>query len=203
MTDCVIIGNGPSLKEFDFSRLDGWTTFGSNMIYLSGYLPTYYAVEDFLVINDRGVEINERTRGTVRYCPEGYKAILTDDDWIRLSPDAYPIGFTVTALLLRLAYEAHFTRAYLIGVDHRYTLPEHIIDTSFQERLTSIGDDPDHFTPDYFGPGRRLHHPNLPRMEAAYQRALQRWTKAGKEIINLTPGTALKVFATDRMSKYL
>ena len=51
---CFLIGNGPSLKQTDMSRLKGEFTFGTNRIYLMfpelGFPTTYYLSINSLVI---------------------------------------------------------------------------------------------------------------------------------------------------------
>ncbi len=50
MSLCVILGNGPSLKGFDFARLEGVASVGMNAAYRYwdgiGWYPTYYACLD-------------------------------------------------------------------------------------------------------------------------------------------------------------
>ncbi len=59
---CVIIGNGPSLRETDFSRLDGIDSFGLNRITLmreiNGFVPTFHVVVNDLVIEQFSDEIS-------------------------------------------------------------------------------------------------------------------------------------------------
>ena len=47
---CIVLGNGPSLKGFDFARLDGVASLGMNAAYRYwdqiGWYPTYYACLD-------------------------------------------------------------------------------------------------------------------------------------------------------------
>ena len=51
---CFIIGNGPSLRQTDLSRLKGEATFGMNRFYLAfpeiGFQTTYYLSVNDLVI---------------------------------------------------------------------------------------------------------------------------------------------------------
>ena len=59
------IGNGPSLKKLDLTRLKNEITFGVNSIFYHfdtmGFKPTFYVVEDTLVAEDRADEINNLT----------------------------------------------------------------------------------------------------------------------------------------------
>lgn len=58
---CIVIGNGPSLRGFDFHRLSGFTTLGMNAAYRHwdqiGWYPTYYACLDDQLIKTHHAEI--------------------------------------------------------------------------------------------------------------------------------------------------
>jgi glycosyltransferase involved in cell wall biosynthesis len=58
---CVILGNGPSLRGFDFFRLQGVTTLGMNAAYRYwdeiGWYPTYYACLDDQLIKTHHEQI--------------------------------------------------------------------------------------------------------------------------------------------------
>src|SRR3990172_10535481 len=58
---CFVLGNGPSLKATDLTRLKGEVTFGMNRIYLAfgdmGFPTTYYLAVNTLVIEQCAAEI--------------------------------------------------------------------------------------------------------------------------------------------------
>lgn len=58
---CIVIGNGPSLRGFDFHRLAGFTTLGMNVAYRHwdriGWYPDYYACLDDQLIKTHHAEI--------------------------------------------------------------------------------------------------------------------------------------------------
>ncbi|MBM1219860.1 hypothetical protein JQU17_22840 [Ponticoccus sp. SC2-23] len=58
---CIVIGNGPSLRGFDFHRLAGFTTLGMNAAYRHwdsiGWYPDYYACLDDQLIKTHHAEI--------------------------------------------------------------------------------------------------------------------------------------------------
>ena len=56
---CFILGNGPSLAGLDFNLLKDEIVFGTNRIYLSGYVPDYYVCVNSLVLKQFGDEIAE------------------------------------------------------------------------------------------------------------------------------------------------
>ena len=58
---CIVLGNGPSMRGFDFHKLDGFATLGMNAAYRHwdriGWYPTYYACLDDQLIKTHHVEI--------------------------------------------------------------------------------------------------------------------------------------------------
>ena len=58
MRTCLIVGNGPSLKDVPNTFLAKYPTFGSNRCYLK-FLPDYYASVNPLVIHQCKREIND------------------------------------------------------------------------------------------------------------------------------------------------
>ena len=55
---CYILGNGPSLNDIDLHSLRG-VTFGTNKIFMAGYVPTYYVAVNPKVIDQVKDEIKE------------------------------------------------------------------------------------------------------------------------------------------------
>ena len=212
---CFIMGGGPSLKKCDPQLLANESTFGVNGIFLLfdwlGFQPTYYAVEDWFVYEDRFGEIKRFVtepecffplqfsgRGFDRPNHHYFRALYefnSDPDWPNFSTDAARmlwIGGTVTYICLQLAYFMGFKEVFLIGIDHNYVKPEHV-QTTGNEWLAQ-GDDPNHFHPDYFGKGYRCHDPKVERMEKAYVSARKAFEADGRKVYNATIGGALEVF---------
>ena len=212
---CFILGNGPSLNRCDLTRLAGEVTFGVNSIFLGrdrmGFDPTYYVVEDPLVLEDRADEINAYRGPHQRFFGHYASRFVDagpDVTWLnlRLRYDAYPgfpffstnatrqvwAGGTVSYVCLQLAYHMGFDEVHLVGFDHRYQIPDSVRQEG--NRLTSTADDPNHFHPGYFGKGLRWHHPRVDRMELAYRRAREAFEADGRRVYNATVGGALEVF---------
>ena len=57
-------------------------------------------------------------------------------------------GATVTYVALQLAFHMGFQQVFLVGVDHHFTTQGQANQT-----VVSEGDDPNHFSPAYFGQG--------------------------------------------------
>ena len=98
-------------------------------------------------------------------------------------------GATVTNVTLQLAFHMGFQQVILIGVDHNYTTTGKPNTT-----VTSQGDDPNHFSPAYFGKGFRWQLPDLETSEIGYAMARDAYRKAGREVLDATIGGKLTIF---------
>jgi hypothetical protein len=98
-------------------------------------------------------------------------------------------GATVTNVTLQLAFHMGFQQVILIGVDHNYN-------TRGKPNTTVIsqGDDPNHFSPSYFGKGFRWQLPDLDTSEVGYTMARQAYRNAGREVLDATIGGKLTIF---------
>ncbi len=204
---CFILGNGPSLKRTDLSKLRGETTFGLNRIYLAfpqmGFATTYYVAINYLVIEQCAEDIQALTMpkflpwGSRRYLgqPQG-DTIFLDLVCRRWRPGfatdmrrpAWP-GATVTFAALQLAYHMGFQQVILIGVDHSF-----VDKGPAGKTVVSQGDDPNHFDPRYFGKGFRWQLPDLETSEIAYRYAREAFARAGREVLDATIGGKLTIF---------
>jgi FkbM family methyltransferase len=214
---CFIIGNGPSLNETNLDLLVDEATFGVNGIFLkfpeTKFRPTFYVVDDHLVAEDWGNEINDMT-GPFKLFPiylayclhEGPNTIFFNH---RPRP-SYPHGFdfstdaskatytgcTVTFTCMQLAFYLGFKEIYLVGVDHNYQIPKDVEqqNTYGTQILNMSSYDPNHFHPEYFGRGRRWHEPMVQKMEEAYKEALKVTRSKGVNIRNATIAGKLEIF---------
>jgi hypothetical protein len=203
-----IVGNGPSLNQMDLRFLDGRVNFCMNRIYLGidkfGFTPKYYTVEDNFVAEDTPEEINalpycKFLPKDLNYCLGGGENVCWVDFRRRyetfplFSPDAEERiywGSTVTYLAIQLAYYMGCDPIYLIGVDFDYAVPDY----ATGPEITSLEADPNHFHPDYFGPGKRWHHPRLDLVEKAYVEARRFIEGQGRRIYNAGVGGKLSIF---------
>ena len=208
---CFIIGNGPSLNKLDLTHLKKEITFGVNAIFLNhermGFYPTYYCMQDVLVAEDRAAEISAY-KHSLKILPNYVKKWVRGDEqtlWFNFidpkfmfpgfSHDASVcmfFGGTVSYDCMQLAYHMGFSTVYLVGFDHHYVIPKTIERDG--NRFTSTEDDPNHFSPAYFGKGLRWHDPKVDRMETAYRKAKREFERAGRKIYNATAGGKLEVF---------
>jgi hypothetical protein len=203
-----IIGNGPSLKQTDLSKLRNKFTFGMNRIYLMfpelGFSTTYLCVVNDLVIEQTAADISALDipkflawRSRRHFPPQLPNPQLptflyTTYTSPRFSPDVRGRvweGATVTNVALQLAFHMGFQQVILIGVDHNYTTSGKPNTT-----VTSQGDDPNHFSPAYFGKGFRWQLPDLETSELGYAMMLDGYRKAGRDVLDATVGGKLTVF---------
>jgi len=82
-----------------------------------------------------------------------------------------------------------FSEVYLIGVDHSFDTKG-----TANQTVVSRGDDPNHFSPEYFGKGFRWQLPDLDASEDAYRLANYNYQKAGRKIYDATVDGKLTVF---------
>lgn len=201
---CFIIGNGPSLKQTDLSRLREEYTFGLNRIYLMfpdlGFSTTFYLSINNLVIEQCAAEIRRltipkfiswRARKLIQPTPD-MVFLHTTYTGPRFATDARGRlweGATVTYTALQLAYHMGFQQVILIGVDHNFSTQGKPNST-----VVSQGADPDHFHPDYFGRGFRWQLPDLDTSERAYTMAHRAFSQAGRQVLDATITGKLQVF---------
>ena len=201
---CFIIGNGPSLNKMDLSPLRQEVTFGMNRISLLfdqlGFGTTYYVCVNPLVIEQSAHEIEQlpmpkflsrRSRNLIQFTPSTI-FLNTDGRTPSFAQNITgPIweGWTVTYVAMQIAFYLGFSEVVLIGVDHNFV-------THGPPGLTieSTGDDPNHFSPNYFGKGFRWQLPNLEISELAYRLAKYSFELDGREILDATVGGKLQVF---------
>lgn len=209
---CFVMGNGPSLLECDLNRLASEVTIVSNAHYLIWdrltYIPTFLAVEDRLVAEDRAAELRALT-GITKIFPFDFRPLLglADETTLYLNfPRNYRSfprfsddlakraywGGTVSFLNLQLAAYLGCNPIALIGFDHSYVVPPpaDMENTVIHSRAVDVN----HIHPDYFGPGYRWHDPNTDRMEMGYRCARRELEQRGVTVLNATVGGQLEVF---------
>jgi len=202
---CFILGNGPSLKETNLGRLKDEFTFGLNRAYLLfselGFTTNYLVIVNTLVVEQCADDLRQLAvpqfvtwRGR-RWLGGDDHAIYLDTDYTGPETFATDVtgrvfeGSTVTFVAMQLAYYMGFEDVILIGVDHNFT-------TQGQPNVTveSQGEDPNHFSPDYFGKGFRWQLPDLEASERAYRLAKDAFEADGRRVRDATLDGKLQVF---------
>lgn len=203
-----VVANGPSLKYTDMSKLRNEITFGMNRIYLMfpqlGFTTTYLTVVNDLVIEQTATDLANlslpkflawRSRRHFpadlprRQVPTFLYTSYTGPHFSTNVRGRVWEGATVTNVILQLAFHMGFQQVILIGVDHNYTATGKPNTT-----VVSQGDDPNHFSPSYFGKGFRWQLPDLETSEVGYAMAREAYRKAGREIVDATIGGKLTIF---------
>lgn len=202
---CLIIGNGPSLNKVPHKLLRKYPSFGTNRIYLlKDFTATYYCSVNPLVVEQSAQDINAYpaqakfiTESLSYLIPGSYPLLSTGMRTFSYNPAAYIFeGHTVTYVCMQLAFHMGFTTVLLVGVDHRFKT-----DGPPNSETVWRGDDPNHFSPEYFK-DTRWNNPDLANSEVAYKLAKTAFENAGRKIINLTEGSALRIFEKGKVKEY-
>jgi hypothetical protein len=203
---CFIIGNGPSLQQTDLSKLRDEYTFGLNRIYLLfpelGFSTTFLVTVNWLVLEQCADEI--LSTPAIKFLPWTFRKHLNPDllgntvfvqsgraSQVFTADVHRPLwtGTTVTYVAMQLAFHMGFQKVILVGVDHSFATQG-----KPHDEVVSQGDDPNHFSTNYFGKGFRWQLPDLETSEVAYRLARQAFEADGREIMDATIGGKLTVF---------
>jgi len=209
-----VIGNGPSLKQTDLSKLKNEITFCMNRFYLAfpelGFSATYLCITNDLVVEQFVDDINELSLpkfiawrshrhflsqfsnspvSSLQSLPVFVYTSYTGPRFTGNVRGRVWEGATVTNLALQLAFHMGIEKAILIGVDHNFKDKGEANKT-----VVSTGDDPNHFDPRYFGKGIKWQLPDLDTSEIGYTFAREAYRKAGREILDATVGGKLMIF---------
>jgi len=203
---CFVIGNGPSLRKTDLTRIKREHTFGLNRLYLLfpelGFHTRFLVAINRLVLEQVGHELL-KFPGPL-FIPWSSRSYLPATPATNLhfvqtgctrpsfnGDSRRPLwsGTTVTYVALQLAYHMGFEQVILVGVDHSF-----IAEGPPHKEVTSEGDDPNHFAPDYFGKGFRWNLPDLATSERAYAMARDAYQAAGRQVLDATIEGKLQVF---------
>jgi len=199
---CLVIGNGPSLADIPNDFLSRFHTWGSNRVYLK-YTPNYYAFVDRLWVGNYVEDIAKLNCSMkliraehAHKVPGAFPVRQVGGYGFSLYPHQYVHGgHTITYVILQFAFYYGFDRVGLIGVDHHY-VKEGELETKQK------GKDSSHFTPDYYSDDDEWIMPDVKLTEPAYKMAKKMYEGAGRRIVNLTPGSKLKVFPRENWKKW-
>jgi hypothetical protein len=202
---CFIIGNGPSLRNTDLTKLRNEFTFGLNRIYLLfpelGFTTSCLVSVNELVLEQCADEMKALrlpkylTWRSRRWFSDDPYTVFADTDFTGSEDFAMNAsgrifeGFTVTYVALQLAYHMGFSEVILIGVDHNF-----VTKGEANKAVVSDGDDPNHFSSNYFGKGFKWQLPDLDGSERAYRMAKKAFEADGRRILDATIGGKLTIF---------
>ena len=212
----VVMGNGPSLRGFDFDRLDGIDSLGMNAAYRHwdriGRYPTYYACMDTVVIRSHATEIDRlvrerRTNGIrlfflrkdiLEQCPHlaNEPSVLFFEDF-REASNLLDTGMITTGSLSALfGGFLGYRRVALLGIDCNYVekLPQ--AESAGGHQLV-IADtpkaNPNYYFDDYQQKGDLYNIPNVhPGFhERSWKIAHASLEASGIQLINCNPESKL------------
>lgn len=210
---CFIMGNGPSLNKIDLKKLKTEYVFVFNGAYELAqkfqFAKPMYLIEDHLVAIDHSANFKELNGPkfvahdliryfnysksiTTVYLERNYSCDVNWPGFLDKSANC-PIfywGGTVAYFGLQLADFMNFNEIIFIGMDLTYTVPNSVIRNGTQ--LTSTEDDPNHYSPKYFGAGKRWHIPETSRMVQAFKFASNH--PVAERVSNATVGGNLDCF---------
>jgi len=210
--ECVLMCNGPSLNEVDFSRIQRsrFTFIGLNKIYLG--MSKFQIAPKYIVAVNRNV-LDQAAEAYSMLPITKFVSDRVSPDFIREDPFTFFMktavlptnhqrfsrdiveyvheGWTVTHAALQIIHYMGFKRVFIIGMDHNFK--QHV--PGLENKSATIeGDDVDHFHPGYFGHGQTWDHPDLKRSEESYKAAREAYEQDGRDIVDCTINGKCSVF---------
>ncbi len=205
---CVVVGNGPSLRAEDLTRLHdlGIPTFACNRIHLifpqTPWRPSYYFMSDEKLLAQYNDDVPDvpaqrrffpkQARGMLRN-GNFYNTILFDYEHEgKFSLDAAKgvyAAASVTTEMIQFAYYMGFSEIYLIGVDFSYAVTQKV-----DSRTYAYQGENNYFIPGYLKPGEVADMPNVNVNLLGFHAARQAIEEQGRKIFNATRGGKLEVF---------
>lgn len=214
----AILGNGPSLRGFDFARLDGLATVGMNAAYRYwhqiGWYPTYYMCLDTVVTESHKAQIHELIQSSedngillflvrqtlVNNYPElqHHPKVVVFDHYLE---SKYFTGIPLTTGSLAPLFGAMlgYRRVCLLGIDLNYVqqIPEagsvggHALEIKNTPRSN-----PNYFFDDYQRQGDRYNVPDsLPDLHyQSWVAAKRRLDELGVDVVNGNPQSRVDLF---------
>ena len=199
----VIICNGPSLLQTDFSLLQNTYSFGLNKINLlfdrNDFRPDAIVAVNELVIEQNRDFYNETpiplfldSRASTVVKNRKNVTFLHSSQQFKFARDVSMSvwdGATVTFVALQLAFHMGFEKVAVIGCDHNFAEKGPAGKT-----VTSSEKDQSHFDPRYFAGGVKWQLPDIPTSEYGYYLARETYELSGRELYNCTVGGKLELF---------
>lgn len=205
---CLIIANGPSVNNVDFSKYRDHKIITMNRAYvkwdeLLGKPPFMHVCINQLVLSEFLEDLSSLD------CPCFYnfsviskKALFTNENIIpilmgfgigdRVARDInkpFSSGGTVTFVALNLAILLGFKDIRIVGLDHSF-----VSEGKKNETVTMMGVDENHFFGSYFPKGMRWELPDLERSERGYRTIKAYADKNNITVINESTYTQCTVF---------
>jgi len=225
----IVMGNGPSLKEVDFSKLVGHHSFGLNAAYRAyerlAFWPTYFGCFDNVVCKSHASNFSK----LIQSSPIERFFFLDPKHFpkeVHSSPKFQTINFQHTGSKLASSFE-HFTdagnsganacqcgilmgykRILLLGCDCNYV--ERIEGSQQAENRTTLVmketpvENPNYWFDDYQQKGDRYHVPQAQTWHQPYWKRLAKLAqKGGIQIINCSAISTLDCFPKGALEDFI
>jgi len=179
---CIVIANGPSLKDVPNEFLESYITFGANKIWLKEFVPTYYVATDNWM-NQYTRQMREMRCREYFIGPTFHQHVggaKVTDVVLRDTPESQwqkpgVQNWTVIFTCLKIAHVMGFETVLLVGLDHTGSMT--------------------HFHPAYNQWGaKRTYLWNKEGADNSFQIARDKYEESGSRIINLTPDSKCDIF---------
>lgn len=199
---CVLVGNGPSLRQTPFDLLAEFDVCLTNRALMNAELAAmadYVAVTNRMVTGQFGYELN-LAQVPFKFAPVWLEPHL-DDSWSLFNADLrkefspnvmdwVSWRSTVTYFAMQMLYSLGYRTVLMVGFDHSYVQPEGAAEG---DSLKSDADDGNHFDPNYFR-SVDWQAADTAAMEEMYGLAKAGFEADGRAIYNCTVGGELELF---------
>ena len=201
----LIVANGPSLNKTPLDKFHGIYSIGMNKINLifnkTQWRPNIVITTNSLVARQHWKSMkdtqiphflswNSRWVIPIR-ARHFFNFFLNNKDnnfQKDISSSAGSSG-TVTYAALQFAYHLGANPVIIVGLDHNF-----IHTGSPNDYQKRIGDDVNHFDPNYFAEGQYWGVPNLEASEIGFKQAKEIFESDGRKVLDATIGGKLKIF---------
>ncbi|MBO6609853.1 6-hydroxymethylpterin diphosphokinase MptE-like protein [Altererythrobacter sp.] len=200
----LIVGNGPSLNQTPLEKFAHIPSIGMNKIDLlfsrSDWRPTMILCVNNVVVQQHRdsfltseipVYLAWKSRWFVRGKSQSvrYFNLFDSEEFSMDLPAGVGSGATVTYPALQFAYYMGADPVIVVGVDHNF---DRSGGSNIYEKR--IGDDVNHFDPNYFASGMTWGVPNLDASEEVFLRSRLAFEADGRKIYDATIGGKLQIF---------
>jgi hypothetical protein len=211
-TKAVVLCNGPSLLETDFSSLRDTFTFGLNKINLlfdkHSFRPSCVVSVNPLVIeqnrdffNSTDIPLYISSVGAKHVSLRPTVTFIHPSSIVRFAKDCSVSvyeGYTVTFVALQLAFHMGFEEVAIVGADHTFAEKG-----PANKTVISGAQDSSHFDPNYFAGGVKWQLPDLFQSEVSYTLAKNMFEAHDRLVVNATVGGKLEVFPRMDLANFL
>lgn len=200
----LVVGNGPSINETPLESFAHIPSIGMNKIDLlftrSQWRPSMILCVNNVVVQQHRAsflasEIPIYLAWKARWFLKGksknvhYFNLFDSEEFSTDLPSGVGSGATVTYPALQFAYYMGADPVIIVGVDHNFDRSG--ASNSYEKR---VGEDVNHFDPNYFAHGSTWGIPNLDASEEVFLRSRRAFEADGRKIYDATIGGKLQIF---------